>query len=571
MAGTWKTFNTPKIGSANLVADTMLLLTDGSVLIHQLLDSYRGVDGRVWMRLTPNSAGDYANGHWTGPFWMYNQREDFASGITADGRVYVVGGEYSDDFDNPNTQWVPSSEDSPLGEIFDPAAEAWSPLNKPANLDYIRGDIASCGLADGRVLFGSLASAETVIWDPAKDKDAWTVAGTAYGTRPVTKDSVTNEETWTLLPDGCVLTVEVAPSPNNQTLYPSERYAPGSDRWVPAGSTIQPLVVGTVYCTYAPSGNPPQPQAVNVSEIGPAVLLPDGTLFAIGATGYTAIYTPGTHSWTPGPSFPADTTNGTYTDDFGNRCDWILTSRRQGSADAPAVLLPGGQVLCCAGDLQPSWDVDNNQKKFIELNGQRQVGSFFNFPTNFYLYDPAQKALLPVSRPIDPKTQKDMSQDWTWKARLLLLPNGQVLYSSNGATLGLYQPSDDERKPAATVTPPTIANFGSADFPATLTLGKSYTIVGNYLNGFSQANSYGDDAQMATNFPLVRITNTVSKEVAYLRTFNFSSLGVAVQGPVSCQVDVSGNGLTAGTYTLVVVANAVPSLPVTVQIAKPTS
>ena len=63
MAGTWTTFDTGKIGDVNLYADTMLLLTDGSVLVHQrylaATDFEPGIDGRIWMRLTPNSNGSY--------------------------------------------------------------------------------------------------------------------------------------------------------------------------------------------------------------------------------------------------------------------------------------------------------------------------------------------------------------------------------------------------------------------------------------------------------------------------------------------------------------------------------
>jgi hypothetical protein len=302
---------------------------------------------------------------------------------------------------------------------------------------------------------------------------------------------------------------------------------------------------------------------VNVSEIGPALVLPDGALFAIGATGHTAIYTPSTNSWTAGPNFQADKSGNTFTDEAGNTCSWTSPAGLQGAADAPAVLLPGGQVLCCAGSFRPATSDDKGAGTGnIELYPDGKVKNFFNLPTTFYEYDPAhpQNGLVPIDNP------PDISGNWTWMARLLLLPNGQVLFSANGDSFGLYQPSPSELTPA--VPRPTITNFG-VQFPSTLILGKTYTIVGNNLNGFSQANSYGDDAQMATNFPLVQITNTATKQVAYLRTHNFSSLGVAVAGPVSCDVDVPSTGVPPGTWTLVVIANAVASSPVTVQIVSP--
>ena len=72
-----------------------------------------------------------------------------------------------------------------------------------------------------------------------------------------------NEETWTLLPDGSVITVSCANHPH------AERYIPSTGSWISAGSTPVELV-----------------QASSI-EIGPAVLLPDGRVFTVGATGRT--------------------------------------------------------------------------------------------------------------------------------------------------------------------------------------------------------------------------------------------------------------------------------------------
>src|SRR5437868_13000693 len=62
-------------------------------------------------------------------------------------------------------------------------------------------------------------------------------------------------------------------------------------------------------------------------EVGPAVLRPDGTVFATGANtcgpGHTAIYNSHTGTWAAGPDFPA----------------------AYGSADGPAALEPNGNVL----------------------------------------------------------------------------------------------------------------------------------------------------------------------------------------------------------------------------------
>jgi hypothetical protein len=100
-----------------------------------------------------------------------------------------------------------------------------------------------------------------------------------------------------------------------------------------------------------------------------------------------------------------------------------------------------------------------------------------------------------------------------------------------------------------------------------------YKISGTQFNGLSQACSYGDDAQMATNYPLVRITRVRDGAVSYLRTFNHSTMAVATGGAiVSTHVEgpfvlVEPPGAPGGVeYSLRVVANGIASDPVQVNI-----
>jgi hypothetical protein len=85
-------------------------------------------------------------------------------------------------------------------------------------------------------------------------------------------------------------------------------------------------------------------------------------------------------------------------------------------------------------------------------------------------------------------------------------------------------------------------------------------LQGTQLNGLSQANIYGDDCYVATNYPLVQLTNAATKEVLYCRTCDFSTMGVAT-GPSlqSCKFDPSN--LDNGTYDLRVIANGISSHP----------
>lgn len=506
MAVSWNTVNLPL---SAFRAETMILLTDGSVLVHS-------VEGKDWLRLTPDDAGDYASGTWSSPVAMAKARLYFASGVLKDGRVYAVGGEVSD------------PEDSPLGEIFDPLTNVWSPINKPESLNFIRGDASSCVLADGRVLFGNLHVTQefpvrSALWDPSTG--SWYVAGTAFGTSADTKVSDCNEETWTLLPDGSVLTVEVWNAPA------AERYVPSLDRWISAGRTPQSLVLSNVT-------DPDTGFKADSYEIGPAILLSNGNLLAIGATGHTAIYTPDTTNlsgpgqWTAGPDFPA-----------GNKITPLMTA-----IDAPACLLPNGKVICVAGQTvyEPN-PKDPNEPPF------------WSKPTTFFMYDPSAGTITPFA---DPPPSGSNSGD-TYVARLLILPTGQVLYSAFDNAIYIYTPDPADGTPDSSWKPVITS------CPRALTAGQSYAIEGTQLNGLSQANSYGDDAQMATNFPLVRATNVTTGLVRYLRTSNFSTMGVAMKAtPQSARFQVPKD-LPGGSWSLAVVANGIASDPVTVQVTAP--
>lgn len=120
--------------------------------------------------------------------------------VLKDGRVFAIGGEYSDADAHGFTQ---------LGEIFDPQTNIWVTMNKPSSFDWIQGDVASCVLPDGRVLLGAPRSNRTAIWDPHYNDCI--EAGLGFGARTNTsKIGVTDEETWCLLRDGSVLTVDIS-------------------------------------------------------------------------------------------------------------------------------------------------------------------------------------------------------------------------------------------------------------------------------------------------------------------------------------------------------------------------
>jgi hypothetical protein len=497
MAG-WRYFDTPR----NVNADTMLLLTDGSVLIH--------TDGRKtkdWYRLTPDEAGRYHTGRWSRALPMATGRLDFASGVLPDGRMYAVGGEWA--FKPDGTKF--DANECALGEIFDPRAGtsgAWSPMDKPSpDYDFIAGDCSSMVLADGRVLFaGNPRGSQTAIWNPVADPH-WVEAGLdSAGAQ--TKVGVNNEETWTLLRSGNVLTVQITGVTDTQN---AEQYVPSIDRWVSAGHTTGDLVVGEI-------------GGFDSDEIGPAILLPSGKVIAIGGTGRTEIYTPDPDpeqpgTWSAGPHMPADPDNPYWPGGF-------LTA-----LDAPAVLLPGGKVICVGGPVRDEGD-----------------RGYWSGPTQFLVYDPTSRART-LQRLAKQPRNCDID---TWGASLLLLPNGHVLYSCRRRTLAEYTPDPAD----LTARPSWRPRISTC--PASLARGHTATITGVRFNGMSQANSYGDDCQSPTNFPLVRLTRGPGM-VKYLRTFGFSSMGVATGSTeVTTEVEVPTH-LPAGRWNLAVIANGIAS------------
>jgi hypothetical protein len=497
MPGTWTALENagPFATDAAGEADAMLLLTDGSVIVHD------SGTGNAWWRLYPSAEGKYEIGAWTGPFNMEYQRQWFASGIMMDERVFVVGGEYSND---PNDQ-IPGRY-SPTGEIFDPESNSWSTLPKPLEpepaFNYIAGDTSCCSLADGRIIFGSYMDNRSAIYDPTTE--TWKEAGlTATGGQSRTEDC--NEETWTLLPDGSVLTVCTflgGPGTANAAL----RYAPNADLWVSAGQTPTPLNTGN-----------------ESHEMGPALLLPDGTIFAIGATGNTTIYTPpdpgsltDTGTWTEGPSLTFE----------GSQVTCL---------DGPAVLMPSGIIMCVGGP--------------TEGDGVEAQST----PVTFFEYDFTTGQLSLGTQPSDNVTQGGTAGP-TSLFKLLLLPTGQVLCSCLTA-LCLYTPDDRPPQPSWA---PVIT-----DVSAELNVGDTYNIEGQLFNGLSQAVSYGDDYTAATNYPLVQLRRDTS--ILYCST-RLTTLGVAMSGQtVSASFDVPVSDWAFGPANLVVIANGIPSqsVPVT--------
>ncbi len=138
---------------------------------------------------------------------------------------------------------------------------------------------------------------------------------------------------------------------------------------------------------------------------------------------------------------------------------------------------------------------------------------------------------------------------------LMVLPTGQVLVG--GGTTAVYT----ETGTYQTSWRPTISTH-----PSSVTRGSTYSISGTQFNGLSQAASYGDELETATNYPLVRITNNATNHVFYARTHDHSTMGVATgSATVSTNFDVPAATET-GASKLEVVANGIPSVSVSITV-----
>jgi hypothetical protein len=481
MSGSWQAVTTPPAA-----IDNCLLLTDGGVMCH-------GYGTRNWYKLRPTTSGSYVGGTWTtlAPMQSGYAPIYFSSAVLPDGRVIVEGGEYNC---NPGctANWQKQ------GSIYDPTTNAWTPVLPPSGWTSI-GDASAVVLTDGTYFQSSCCSGSTAVLNLASL--TWTVWGSGK------LDNYNDEESWTFLPNGKILTVDVWPAGSLK----SEWFDPTTAHWSFVSNTPVSL---------ADNAN----DGVSHSyEIGAGVLRPNGTVFAIGAnpnqtatccTGFahTAIFDSVLGAWSAGPDIP----------------------NHDGANDAPAAVLPNGNVLFTAAPPASTSNVWTTPTRFYEFDGTSitQVASptYCSPACNFVVYP----------------------------GGMLVLPTGQVLYTKQSSQVQVYTPSGS----ADPSWMPTISAV-----PAVLAPGQTYQISGTQFNGLTQGAYYGDDQQSATNYPLVRLTNRATGHIVYARTHGHSSMGLATgAAAISTSFDVPAS-VELGSTDVEVVANGIASAKTTVSIS----
>ena len=488
-SGTWTKITT----EPSVSVGAMLLLTDGRVLVHSE-PNCSGCTGNYanWYTLTPDSTGNYVNGTWTQVATLPSGYAPlfFGSAVLPDGKVVVEGGEY-------NCTHGCTGDWQNKGAIYDPVANTWTSLTVPSTKHI--GDAESVVLPDGTwmiadccaLAFGDAAFPTYFTFDES------TLSFTDIATSTDGKADDFDEEGWTLLPNGNILTVDAYTSNTVDTGTNSETYNSTTNTWTTAGSTIEQL-----WDSNCEKGD-------GSYELGPAVLMPNGTVFATGASdceaGHTAVYNTETSTWTAGPNFPIS--------DAAN--------------DAPAALETNGNVIVAGSPYSGTF---SSPTSIFEWNG-----------TTFTEITAPPNAVNTAS----------------YQDHMLDLPNGQIMYTDYSTDVEFYTPTGTYESSWQ----PTVTSV-----PSTLVLGTTYTISGTQLNGLSLGAAYGDDFQDATNWPIVKIVNNVSGAVAYAKSHSFSTMGVATgSAVVTAEFDVSTT-LATGASTLYAIANGIPSagVPVTV-------
>jgi hypothetical protein len=373
---------------------------------------------------------------------------------------------------------------SNLGAIYDPVADSWTAVAPPTGWGSI-GDAQSVVLPSGTFMLANCCSLEQALFDATTL--SWTPTGTG-------KQDGNDEEGWTLLQDGTVLTVDAnnAVNPTQAELYePATARSPAM--WVSAGNT--PAVLADI-----------NPDGSGSHEIGPMLARNDGAVVAIGATGHNAIYDPRQKTWSAADDFP------------------VVPEGQLDSADGPMALLPSGRMLVVAS---PTFKAPSH---FFELDG-----------THF------TEVAAPPGAAGAPSFVNSM----------LVLPTGEILLTAFSSDVELYTSA------SGGTAPPGVAP--AIDLvPRTLSRGRTYTLQGRRLNGLSQGAAYGDDFQVATNYPLVQITNQATGHVMFARTHDHSTMAIR-NASSSTQFDVPA-GIETGPSTVVVIASGNASPPVRVTI-----
>src|ERR1035438_8500291 len=191
---------TPLNNQPTFLADVALLMTDGTVLVHEECSPN-------WHKLTSDLTGSYINGTWStvaamqagyGPLY-------FSTAVLADGRLVAIGGEAN------VTSNCSSDVMTNLGAIYNPKTNTWAPLAGPGWGQI--GDAENIVLPNGQFMLANYANGQVALLNPATL--TWSSPSSAG------KADRNDEEGWALLPNGTVLVTNVQAAPGSQIFNPA--------------------------------------------------------------------------------------------------------------------------------------------------------------------------------------------------------------------------------------------------------------------------------------------------------------------------------------------------------------
>jgi hypothetical protein len=367
--------------------------------------------------------------------------------------------------------------------------------------------------------------------------DTWTMAGAVPGSSLLTGAVQLLDANSELLPDGrvlqnCVLptstdNVIFDPVTNNYSVAPSSFGAADEAAWLklPDNSVLFVDIGAKTSERYIPALNtwlhddtlPVMLYDIFGYEAGASFVLPDGRGFFLGSTPTTAYYTPSgdtSHGmWAAGPVIPDSL----------------------GAVDAAAAMMPNGKILC-------------------SFSNQADSGNEFRLPAWFYEFDYLTNTFTQVTACASGDTMNIRCS----QTGMLDLPDGNILVSiQNSNQYYIYVPGGT---PVASGVP-VVGNI-------TMINCDTFMATGTLFNGISQGAAYGDDWQMPTNYPLIRLESNDS--VRYAFTFNWNRTGIMTGTMPDTTYFTLPIGLPYETYNLVVVANGIASASVPFTPCNPT-
>lgn len=427
------------------------------------------------------------------------------------------------------------------------------------------GDDPSTLLSSKKILVGNLSDPTTYVYDARSN--AWSPSGTK-----VYPDS-SDEEGWARTSEGTLITYDLFQSIATNGSY-AEEYHPKSGIWTsisPSDNTAK--------------GSIPQLSSTALGyELGPLLRLQDGRVFAIGANQHTAFYNSATNTWAAGPD-TIGTLNG-IPSPFG-------------ADDAPGAILPNGHVIFAADAgvsgftssgnitsgsavitgipstaiLQFLWSLNGagipGGAYIVSVDSPTQVtisspatattsgdtiswGGTFSNPTELFDFDPSTNTISQVTSALP---DGNLPYQGSYPSRMLILPTGQLLFSDASSQLWVYTSSGTPRPSLR----PIITDVRYLD-------DGRFRLTGFQLNGQSAGAAYGDDDQMDSNYPIIRMVNS-SGGVFYARTSDWSKIGVADAGRET--VDFTLNpAVTRGDYALIVSGAGISSFPTFIHITE---